>query len=291
MTWLITGSSGQLGIVLTQELELRNLSYKACTSMDLDITQREKVLKTILSLSPEVIVNCAAFTDVDGAEGNEQLALRINGDGPENLAIAAKECGAKFIHISTDYVFPGNGHTPWKVSDGVDPKTAYGRTKAEGEKLVILIYPERSLIVRTAWLYSAFGDNFVKKMTRLALNRIGEIRVVTDQIGQPTLANDLAKQIVNLGLSNTRHGIYHLTNSGEATWFELAQEIFNLAGADISRIVPVLSSEYPRPAIRPLYSVLSHTDWADSSLPSLRSWQDALLEAMPAIISAVKSEG
>jgi len=265
--------------------------FTAWGSEDLDITQGSTVREFVSQLSPTVIINCAAWTDVDGAESNEPQASRVNREGAENIAMAAKHCGAKLIHLSTDYVFSGEGKTPWQVDDSIDPQSAYGRTKADGERRVLAIYPENSSIVRTAWLYSPWGKNFAKTMTRLAINGEGEIKVVNDQMGQPTSAVDLAKQLVELGLSNSPAGIYHGTNSGDATWFEFAQEIFKLAGADIDRVVPVSSSEYPRPAKRPAYSVLSHDAWAKTSIKPMRDWRIALEEAMPAIISAVKAEG
>jgi dTDP-4-dehydrorhamnose reductase len=205
--------------------------------------------------------------------------------------VAAKQCNSKLIHVSTDYVFSGESKTPWKIDHEINPRSAYGRTKALGESRVLATYPENSSIVRTAWLYSPWGKNFAKTMTRLALNGDGEVRVVNDQMGQPTSALDLAKQLIELGLSSSPAGIYHGTNSGEATWFEFAQEIFRLAGAAVNRVVPVSSSEYPRPAKRPSYSVLSHEAWAKTSIKLMRDWRIALEEAMPAIISAVKAEG
>jgi dTDP-4-dehydrorhamnose reductase len=215
----------------------------------------------------------------------------VNGDGAGNLALAAKNCGAKLIHVSTDYVFSGESKSPWQTGDAINPQSAYGRTKADGEKRVHSVYPEKTSIVRTAWLYSPWGKNFAKTMTKLALKGEGEVRVVNDQVGQPTSAMDLAKQLVELGLSTSPAGIYHGTNSGQATWFEFAQEIFKLAGADVGRVTPVSSSEYPRPAKRPSYSVLSHDAWANTSVKPLRDWRIALADAMPAIISAVKAEG
>jgi dTDP-4-dehydrorhamnose reductase len=291
MTWLITGGSGQLGIAVSQELGERGMLFAAWGSEDLDITHGPTVLDFVSQLSPTVIVSCAAWTDVDGAESNEPQASRVNSDGAENIGLAAKQCGAKLIHVSTDYVFSGQGKTPWQVDDRIDPQSAYGRTKADGENRVLVVYPESSSIVRTAWLYSPWGKNFAKTMTRLALNGESEVRVVNDQTGQPTSALDLARQLVELGLSSSPAGIYHGTNSGEATWFEFAQEIFDLAGADVTRIVRVSSSEYPRPAKRPAYSVLSHDAWAETSVEPMRDWRIALEEAMPSIISAVKAEG
>jgi dTDP-4-dehydrorhamnose reductase len=291
MTWLITGGSGQLGITVSQELGDRGLLFNAWSSKDLNITQGPIVRAFVSDLSPKVIINCAAWTDVDGAETNELDASRVNGDGAENLALAAKNCGAKMIHVSTDYVFSGESKSPWQTGDAINPQSAYGRTKADGEARVIRTYSEKTTVVRTAWLYSPWGKNFGKTMTRLATNGDGEVRVVSDQMGQPTSATDLAKQLVELGLSNSPAGIYHGTNSGQGTWFEFAQEIFKLAGADTNRVVPVSSSEYPRLAKRPSFSVLSHEAWARTTIQPMRDWRIALEEAMPAIISAVKAEG
>jgi dTDP-4-dehydrorhamnose reductase len=289
MTWLITGGSGQLGIAISEELGARGLVFIAPNSLELDITLSLIVPTFIAQISPEVIINCAAWTDVDGAETNEPEAARVNGDGAENLAVAAKHCGAKLIHISTDYVFSGVGKTPWQVTDEIDPQSAYGRTKADGEGRVLGTYPENSSIVRTAWLYSPWNKNFAKTITRLALNGDDEVRVVNDQMGQPTSTTDLAKQLVELSLSSSPAGIYHGTNSGEATWFEFAREIFKLSGADVNRVVPVSSSEFPRPAKRPTYSVLSHDSWTKTTVKPMRDWRIALEEAMPVIISLVKA--
>ena len=290
MSWLITGGSGQLGIAVSQELAERGILFDAWSSEDLNITQGPIVRDLIAKFSPTVIINCAAWTDVDGAENHEVEAFRVNSDGPENLAAAAKLSNSKLIHVSTDYVFSGESQTPWQIADEINPQSAYGRTKAQGESRVLAIHPEKSFIVRTAWLYSPWGKNFTKTMTKLALNGDSEVRVVNDQVGQPTSAPDLAKQLVELGLATSPAGIYHGTNSGQATWFEFAQVIFKLAGADVGRVIPVSSSEYPRPAKRPSYSVLSHDAWANTSVKPLRDWRIALSDAMPSIISAVKTE-
>ena len=290
MTWLITGGSGQLGVALSQELGERGILFSAWDSKDLNITHSPIVQSLIPALSPKVIINCAAWTDVDGAESNELLASRVNSDGAENIALAAKLSQARFIHISTDYVFSGENNAPWEIDALLDPQSAYGRTKAEGENRVLAAYPGNSSIVRTAWLYSPWGKNFAKTMTRLAIESDKEVRVVNDQVGQPTSAIDLAKQIVDLGLSDAPSGIYHGTNTSEASWFEFAQEIFKLSGANIDRVIPVPSSEYPRPAMRPTYSVLSHDCWAKTAIQPMRDWRIALEEVMPAIISAVQAE-
>jgi dTDP-4-dehydrorhamnose reductase len=290
MSWLITGGSGQLGIAVTKELKARRIAFDAPSSRDLDITKSSTVRSVIGKLSPTVILNCAAWTDVDGAESNELLATEINGHGAENIALAAKESNSKLIHISTDYVFSGNAKSPWEVYYEINPQSAYGRTKADGENRVQATYSENSFIVRTAWLYSCWGKNFVKTMTRIANQAKGEIRVVNDQVGQPTSAVDLAKQLVELGVSTSPPGIYHGTNSGEATWFEFAREIFELAEADSSRVVGVSSDGFSRPAKRPSYSVLSHDCWAKTAIQPIRDWRIALEEAMPAIISTVQAE-
>jgi len=291
MTWLITGGSGQLGIALSQELGERGLVFRTPNSQELDITLSPLVPEFIAQISPKIIVNCAAWTDVDRAENTEALAFRVNSDGAESIARGAKLCEAKLIHISTDYVFSGDSNSPWQVNDAINPQSAYGRTKAVGESQVLASYPENSSIVRTAWLYSPWGKNFAKTMTRLAMNDDGVIRVVNDQVGQPTSAIDLAKQLVELGLSDSPVGIYHGTNSGHGTWFDFAQEIFKLAGVSVNRVVGVSSSEYPRPAKRPSYSVLSHSAWANTTIQPMRDWQIALEDVMPAIISSVKEEG
>lgn len=291
MTWLITGGAGQLGIAVSKALENRGILFNACGSEVLDITQLPNVQDFVAQLSPRVIINCAAWTDVDGAEGNEFQANQVNSYGAENIALAAKNCGATLIHVSTDYVFSGDSKMPWQVDDTINPQSVYGRTKADGEIRVLTAYPENSSVVRTAWLYSPWGRNFAKTMARLAIRGEGEVRVVDDQIGQPTSAGDLAQQLVDLGLSRSQIGIYHGTNSGQATWFEFAQKIFELSGEDLNRITPVASSAYPRPAKRPSYSVLSHDSWSKTTVHPLRDWRIALADAMPAIISEVNAEG
>lgn len=290
MTWLITGGLGQLGIAVSQELGKRGLIFHSWGSQDLNITQEPIVRDRIVKLSPKIIINCAAWTDVDGAESNEMLACRVNSDGAENIALAARQCGAKLIHISTDFVFSGESKGPWQVTDETNPQSAYGRTKAAGERRVLTAYPENSSVVRTAWLYSPWGKNFAKTMTRLAIKGKGEVKVVNDIMGQPTSASDLAKQLVALGQPTAPAGIYHGTNAGQATWFEFAREIFKLAGAKDSRVSPIPASEYPRTAKRPSYSVLSHEKWGFSSVPPMKDWKIALYEAMPAIVLAVKAE-
>jgi dTDP-4-dehydrorhamnose reductase len=291
MKWLITGASGQLGLALKEELTERGLDFVGASSTELDITKPLIVDQIVDLINPRVIINAAAWTDVDGAELNETAAYSINSLGPQNLAIAANRASARLVQISTDYVFSGDASEPWKENSAHHPQSVYGSTKSEGENFVLANLPSKSYVVRTGWLYSAKGKNFAKTMANLALNQKGEVRVVDDQIGQPTVAGDLAKQIVKLVLSEAPAGIYHGTNSGQTTWFEFAQHIFYLAGADVSRVIPVSTLEFPRPAKRPSYSVLGHDAWAGTSVPAMRNWKIALEEAMPAIISAVNAEG
>ena len=291
MKWLITGASGQLGLALQEELTRRGIEFVAANSSELDITKPLIVNQLIDSLKPGVVVNTAAWTDVDGAESNTSAAYSVNSLGPQNLAIAASRVGARLIQVSTDYVFSGDASSPWNENAPHNPQSVYGSTKSEGEKFVLDTLPSNSYVVRTAWLYSPKGKNFAKTMANAALNQKGEVKVVNDQIGQPTVSGDLAKQITELVLSEAPSGIYHGTNSGQATWFEFAQEIFFMVGADVSRVIPVSTLEFPRPAKRPTYAVLGHDAWAGTSVPAMRNWKIALEEAMPAIISAVKAQG
>lgn len=276
---------------MQKELSFRGIDFVAANSSELDITKPLIVNQLLDSINPDVIVNTAAWTDVDGAETNPSTVYLVNAFGPQNLAIAASKIGARLVQVSTDYVFSGDNTKPWIENAAHNPQTVYGSTKSEGEYFVRAALPTDSYVIRTAWLYSSDGKNFVKTMTNIALNSSSEVKVVNDQLGQPSFAGDLAKQIVELLLSDAPVGTYHGTNSGQATWFEFAQKIFELTGTDVSRVMPVSSSEYPRSAKRPSYSVLGHDAWADTSVPVMRDWKIALTEAMPAIISAVKTEG
>ena len=291
MTWLVVGSNGQLGKSVCEVLEERRIDFVLWNRENGSVSVEGFVATYVNEIKPKVIINCAAWTDVDGAETNESGAKLINADAVGYLATAARACGAVFAHVSTDYVFSGVGTSPW-IEDGIkQPLSAYGRTKAQGEDLVVQIYPDHSYIFRTAWLYSSYGKNFAKTMVRLALKDEAEVSVVTDQIGQPTFAGDLAVQIVDSIVKEIPFGMYHGTNSGQASWFEFAQEIFRLVGADMARVKPVGSDAFPRPAMRPTYSVLGHDKWVGSGVDEMRDWKIALAEAMPAVVSAVKAEG
>jgi dTDP-4-dehydrorhamnose reductase len=275
--WLITGGKGQLGIAIGKALEKQSIEYISLGSAQLDICNVNQIHEIFLQYKPTVVVNTAAWTDVDGAEENENLAFAVNATGVANIALASKEVGATLVHISTDYVFSGNGSQPWKEDAPHSPLSAYGRSKAAGEKSVQDVYPEGSYIVRTAWLYSPWGKNFAKTMQKLALANENEIKVVSDQIGQPTSAISLAEQIVILIKSAAPFGIYHGTNSGQASWYEFAQEIFLALGADASRVKPIKSTEYKQIANRPSYSVLSHEHWRKTNILLMPEWKSQLI--------------
>ena len=278
--WLIAGGTGQLGIALGRVLEAQSIPYVSMGSAELDIRNSNQTSQILHSLKPSIVVNAAAWTDVDGAEKNEIDAYAVNATGAANLADASREIGAKFVHISTDYVFSGEASEPWKEEDSHSPISAYGRTKAAGETFVLDIYPENSYIVRTAWLYSPWGKNFVKTMKKLALSNNQEVRVVNDQIGQPTSAISLAEQIVKLIRSDAPVGIYHGTNAGQTNWFEFAQEIFLALKVDVSRVKPVATSEYKQVAKRPSFSVLSHNRWSNTSITPMPEWNVALTKIL-----------
>jgi dTDP-4-dehydrorhamnose reductase len=283
MTWLILGGSGQLGIALSEELGRRGTIFKAWGRQELDITNAPIVRDVISALSPSVIINCAAWTDVDGAESHEEEAFLVNSQGVENLAVAAKACQSKFIHISTDYVFSGSSEHPWKESDPKLPVSVYGRSKASGEDKAIEFYREGSYIIRTAWLYSPWGKNFAKTISQKAL-RNESVNVVNDQFGQPTSAIELARSLVDFILSTAKPGIYHATNSGKASWFDFAQEIYRLLGKSDSLVESVGSDAYVRTAHRPSNSVLSNQSWNEVRLAPMSNWKSALAEVMPSIV-------
>ena len=298
MTWLVLGGNGQLGQALSVVLDVRGMDFQAWGSENLDIRSALKCTDLIGELRPTVIINAAAWTDVDGAESDPDGAHAVNAEGPLNLAAAAKAVGAVFAHVSTDYVFSGVSDRPWQEDDLRSPVSVYGMTKAAGEVAVLNEYSEHSYIFRTAWLYSQWGKNFAKTMVRLALYGDGEVKVVDDQVGQPTSAIDLANQIVDTIKAKLPFGIYHGTNSGQGSWFDFAQEIFSFCGQNVSahRVIRTDSSSFVRPAKRPAYSVLGHDGWKSAGesglvVPEMRDWRLALREAMPAIISAVKAEG
>jgi dTDP-4-dehydrorhamnose reductase len=272
-SYLIVGAGGMLGQDLLATLAGRDVT--ALTRNDLDITNAVAVEDAIAG--HDVVVNAAGYTRVDAAESHEDEAFAVNATGAGNVARAAARLGARVVYISTDYVFDGIARTPYKEDHPLDPRGAYGRSKAAGERLVRAASDD-ALIVRTAWTYGEYGSNFVSTMLRLAAER-DTVDVVDDQRGQPTWTRDLAGKIVELLDSDVPGGTYHGTNSGSATWFEFAREIFRLAGFDPERVRPTDSTGYSRPAPRPAYSVLGHDGWAAAGLAPMRPWTDALRTA------------
>lgn len=287
--WLILGADGQFGRSLQTQLDSTGITYTALTRHDVDITRMNEVSNAVRGLTPSVIVNAAAWTAVDAAEDNEDAAYYVNCLGAGNVAVVAAAQNALLVHISTDYVFSGLSSSPFREDDETAPTSAYGRTKRAGENAVRLAHPNGSLIVRTAWLYSQFGHNFVKTMVKKAVAN-QTVRVVNDQRGQPTLATDLANHIVDLVAANAPSGVYHGTNSGNCTWFDFATEIFRLIDRDTGLVAAVPSSEYPTKATRPSYSVLAHTNTERAHVAPMRPWLEALTEAMPTIMASVNQE-
>ena len=286
MRVLVVGAAGQLGRDVVDVLA-RNSSL-AVLGIDLpeiDITDPESVELVFGGFDPDFVINCAAYTAVDDAEANEELALLVNGLGPRLIANECRKASAWLVHVSTDYVFDGEATAPYAEDATPDPRSAYGRTKLAGEDAVREILPDAHYIVRTAWLYGCHGSNFVRTMLRLEGER-DTVSVVDDQRGQPTYSRDLAEQIVQVFEKHPPAGTYHGTNSGEVTWFAFTQEIFRLAGADPARVLPTTSAEFVRAAPRPSYSVLGHDRWEGSGIPPMRPWQEALAAAFADGITA-----
>jgi dTDP-4-dehydrorhamnose reductase len=290
--WLVTGAGGMLGRDLTALLTARGDEFTALTRTDLDLTDADATSSAVSSVKPDVVVNCAAWTAVDAAEDHETEALAVNGQGAANLAAACASTGALLVHPSTDYVFDGHASTPYPENAPTAPAGAYGRTKLAGEQAVRAVLPDASYVVRTAWLYGAHGKNFVKTMLRLARNGTAP-GVVADQHGQPTWTADVATQVTALIDKSARPGIYHATSSGQTTWFGFAEEIFRLYQdrdqiEDPERVLvsprPITTADYPTPAQRPAYSVLSHDAWHAAGIQPIGDWKDALHRAFPVLL-------
>lgn len=247
----------------------------------LDITDTGAVADAVAG--HDVVVNAAAWTDVDAAETAETAATEVNGRAVAGLARACAAAGVRLLHVSTDYVFPGAADRPYPEDAGTSPINAYGRSKLAGDRAVLAQLPEHGYVVRTAWLYGEHGRSFVATMLRLAAGR-GTVAVVDDQRGQPTWSYALARRLVELGHAARRGaapaGIYHGTAAGETTWYGLARAVYLAAGLDPDRVQPTTSDAFPRPAPRPAYSVLAHGRWAAAGLGPLAPWQDALAEAL-----------
>ncbi|MET8762235.1 dTDP-4-dehydrorhamnose reductase [Lentzea sp. NPDC004782] len=274
---LVPGGRGQLG----HDLAALSPDVRAVPSAELDVT---RVAVDDLA-GATAVINCAAYTAVDAAETDEGRAFEVNAVGPGLLAEACASLGIPLIHVSTDYVFAGDGTRPYEPSDPVGPKSAYGRTKLEGERRVLAA---GGWVVRTSWVYGAHGSNFVKTMAALESSR-PELSVVDDQVGSPTWSHDLAAGLLELVSVLPPARLLHATGGGETTWFGFAQAIFAELGADPARVRPCTTADFPRPAPRPAYSVLSGASWAAAGLRPLPHWRSALSEAFKAGVVAPRT--
>lgn len=278
MKILVTGSNGQLG----NEIKELSSSYSGLDFIfhdvdTLDITDLSALKKLFEVEKPSFVLNCAAYTTVDKAESEFDKALLINGNAVSNLAEAAKISNAKIIHISTDYVFDGTSNIPYKESDPVNPVSAYGKSKLAGEKS--LDGNPNALIIRTAWLYSSYGNNFLKTMIRLGKER-SQLNVVFDQVGSPTYAADLAKAILDIVIAEKFvPGVYHYSNEGVCSWFDFAHEIMKLQSFSC-KVLPVESHEFPTPTKRPAFSVLNKNKIKNTFGVVVPYWKDSLIECL-----------
>jgi dTDP-4-dehydrorhamnose reductase len=279
MVVLVTGASGQLG----QAIQFIAPSYNDyqfifASSQDLDITNQEQVNSFFETNTIEFCINAAAYTAVDKAESEPEKAYAINVLGPKNLAQACKKHKVKLIHISTDFVFDGSSKRPYLETDKTSPVSVYGKTKQEGEQAIIENCDEH-FILRTSWVYSQFGNNFMKTMVRLASER-ESLSIVSDQIGSPTNAVDLAKVILSIiKANNSNFGIYNFSNEGTASWFDFAEEIFRINKNTIS-VNPILTEAFPTPATRPKYSVLDKTKIKTVFNLEIKNWKEALQQTI-----------
>lgn len=282
MKIVVTGANGQLGRSIRRlSVEHHELDFIFTDIDSLDIGNRDAVLAFAETHPVDFIVNCAAYTAVDKAEEEEEQCRRINTDAVAYLGEAAQHIGARILHVSTDYVFGGDSYMPYQESDPVSPTSVYGRTKLAGEKALSAVCPD-AIIVRTAWLYSEYGHNFMKTMLRLGVER-PEIRVVNDQIGSPTYAGDLAEAILSL-LEKERQGeqnsgIYHYTNEGVCSWYDFAHSIIRIAGLP-AKVIPIPTREYPTAAKRPAYSVLSKEKIKREYHWVIPHWEDSLRKCL-----------
>ena len=269
---LITGILGQLGFDLAKELTKRGKEYIAPSLEELELTTEAGAKNFILDKKPDTVIHCAAYTAVDKAESEQELALTVNGFGTRWVAEACREIGAKMIYISTDYVFGGDGHTPYEIDDEKKPVNVYGRSKLLGEDAVSMIL-EKYFIVRTSWVFGINGNNFIKTMLRLAETH-DKLNVVNDQIGSPTYTVDLARLLADMAATE-KYGVYHASNEGFCSWAEFAREIFKQAGVKIE-VDGIPTVEYPTPARRPFNSRLSKKSLDEAGFERLPTWQSAV---------------
>ncbi len=285
---LVTGADGQLGSEIRNlASNYNNFNFIFTDVKNLDITNINDVEEFFAHHPIDYIINCAAYTAVDKAESNYDSANLINVIGVKNLVALSEKYSSKLIHISTDYVFDGTNHKPYVETDATNPASVYGKTKLEAEK-IILNSSINAIIIRTSWLYSSFGNNFVKTMIKLGSER-KELNVIFDQIGTPTYAFDLGKAILDIVEQSTQNnnkfsqGIYHFSNHGVCSWYDFAIEIMELANINC-RINPIESKDYPTPAKRPFYSVLNKSKIQNTFNISIPYWKDSLKQCIKKII-------
>jgi dTDP-4-dehydrorhamnose reductase len=283
---LLLGGSGILGSEVLRQPELGNFEHVAPRSVDLDIRDFDSVFKYIEDFKPDWVINCAAWTNVDGAEESFDEACQLNVSAVSNIAEAANQCSSKVIHISTDYVFDGDSSRPYRESSAVNPINKYGESKLKGEESLIAVLPI-AYVVRTSWLYGASGKNFVKTIAGKALRK-EPARVVDDQVGSPTSARDLAQGILSIVKVQPEPGVYNFSNEGSCSWFELAQAIYEIVGVDSSLVEPISSIELSMAAERPKFSLLSKEKWKSAGLSEAPSWQTSLELLLPEIISELQ---
>jgi len=273
---LVTGANGQLGSEVRELAPNYEGAFFFTDVGELDITDEAALRSYIEANSIDTIINCAAYTAVDKAEEESELADKINRKAVKKMAKIAKEKGIKFIHVSTDYVFDGKAHKPYCEEFQTKPNSVYGQTKLDGEKEMIAINPHNSIIIRTSWVYSSYGANFVKTMLRLGKER-ESLGVIFDQIGTPTYARDLAQAILDIlpQVANERVEIYHYSNEGALSWYDFAKEIMRMAKLDCT-INPIETFEYPTPASRPHYSLLNKAKIKKKFGITIPYWKDSL---------------
>lgn len=274
--WLVIGATGQLGQEICQVLKIHSVKFDTLRTKNLINTTNSQISELILSYEPQIIINCAAFTNVNLAENEKEIAMKLNAFLPELIAFSAKKLNAKFLSYSTDYIFPGDKKAPLRIDDLANPVNFYGKSKLIGENLILDAYPEGSIIFRTAWLYSRFNNNFVKTIIAKTILSTDNISIISDQFGQPTSAKDLAEQSFLSLNKNLPPGVYHATNSGKANWYQFALKIYQLLDFDVSRLIPILSDNIEGSVLRPKYSVLDNSWWPVSGVKTMRSWETAL---------------
>lgn len=280
MKILVTGCNGQLGTEMRNVLEREMPGATLYTDIaELDLTSPEAVSSFLEANAITHVVNCAAYTAVDKAESDQGLCNRVNVDAVKNIANAAAAVGAKVVHVSTDYVFDGTGCRPYRETDAVHPVSQYGVSKRNGETILLALLPD-SIIVRTAWLYSAHGNNFCKTMRRLGREK-AELGVVADQVGTPTSARDLAEAIYSiLSFPQWVPGIYHFTDEGAASWYDFTKAIHRLSGITSCNVKPILTEDYPTPATRPSYSILDKTKIKKTFGITIPHWEESLVKVI-----------